>query len=253
MIEIVNPPENRFELLRRAHARRLIERRDEELARARQVESSTSSHEHEARVREATKTTWGWLSGYTETYNQHWVEEGRPRPNEPFPKKPYFEPLLDYIENHRITVIEKSRDMMVSWAVCGFFTKNAMTVPEREIVLQTMELNKVKQLITYCKTLYKRQPEWLKREFKVPKDPDKQAETYFEFSNGSVIHGVPGGAGAIRSFHPWGYFNDETAFQPDAGTCYNETLAAAMKMVLNSSAGPGWLAMFKSDIDLTGR
>jgi hypothetical protein len=245
-------PASHTELLLRAHARLILSRKEEEIARARHEESSTSTQELQAKVRDATRNTWHWLKNYTETSNPHWMEEGRPRPNEPFPDKPYFEPTLDYIENHRITVIEKSRDMMISWVICGFITKNAMTVPEREIVMQTMESSKAEQLVEYCKTLYKRQPDWLRDAFPVPKSVDYQGSMYLEFSNGSVIHGIPGGAGAIRSYHPWCYFSDETAFQPDAGECYAEALSAAVKLILNSSAAPGWMAAFKNDIKFVG-
>jgi hypothetical protein len=45
------------------------------------------------------------------------------------------------------------------------------------------------------------------------------------FENGSYICGIPGGADQIRSFHPWGYLNDESSFQPEAGESYNEVLS----------------------------
>jgi hypothetical protein len=52
-----------------------------------------------------------------------------------------------------------------------------------------------------------------------------------------------------RSYHPWGYLNDESSFQADAGKCYNEALAAAKgKIIFNSSAGPGWYADARRDI-----
>ena len=69
------------------------------------------------------------------------------------------------------------------------------------------------------------------------------------FANGSYIIGIPGGADQIRSYHPWGYLNDESSFQADAGECYNETLAAAKgKIIFNSSAGPGCYADARRDI-----
>jgi hypothetical protein len=44
--------------------------------------------------------------------------------------------------------------------------------------------------------------------------------------NGSYIIGIPGGADQIRSYHPWGYLNDESSFQPDAGESRAFTLEA---------------------------
>jgi len=69
------------------------------------------------------------------------------------------------------------------------------------------------------------------------------------FANGFYIIGIPGGADQIRSYHPWGYLNDESSFQGDAGECSNEALAAAKgKIIFNSSAGPGWYADARRDI-----
>jgi len=53
----------------------------------------------------------------------------------------------------------------------------------------------------------------------------------------------------LRSYHPAAYLNDESSFQPDAGECYNEALAAVKdKIIFNSSAGPGWYADARRDI-----
>ena len=53
----------------------------------------------------------------------------------------------------------------------------------------------------------------------------------------------------MRGYHPWGYFNDETSFQPEAGECYNEALSAVKgKIILCSTAGPGRYADFRHDI-----
>jgi hypothetical protein len=53
----------------------------------------------------------------------------------------------------------------------------------------------------------------------------------------------------ICGHHPWGYLNDETSFQPEAGECYNEALSAVKgKIIFNSSAGPGWYADARRDI-----
>jgi len=61
--------------------------------------------------------------------------------------------------------------------------------------------------------------------------------------------GIPGGADQIRSYHPWGYLNDESSFQPDAGECFNEAISAvAGKIIFNSSAAPGWYADARHDI-----
>jgi hypothetical protein len=240
--------------LLRAEARRRADRYEETLARARDIEHHVSDEETAAnnqRVREATQDELTWLGKYTQTHNPHWKEEGRPSPYEPFPDKPYFAPLFAFLHSAgRVKPIEKSRDLMVTWAIVGFFTLEAMKVPGREIMFQTMKEEKVKENIFYAKTLYKRQPEWLKEAFPLAKPLERMSENELAFANGSVIWGIAGGAGQIRLYHPWGYFNDETAFQPEAGLCYEEGLSAFQKIVLNSTAWPGWYADWIGDVEV---
>lgn len=253
MTTLPNPLVTDRELYLRAYARRMVEQRNEELARARQVEHTAPDEETAAlneRVRAATATEWVWLRNHTETYNQHWKEEGRPTPYEPFPEKPYFPILFEYLHApKKVRAVEKSRDLMVTWAIMGYFTLEAMKVHEREIVVQTMEAEKAEQCIEYAKCLYGRQPQWLKDAFPLKKPLEKMAKNEFSLANGSVIWGIPGGQGKIKSYHPWGYFSDETAFQPEAGICYDETLSAVQKIVLNSTAWPSWYFDWVNDIE----
>jgi hypothetical protein len=200
---------------------------------------------------EATRDHWTWLRRYTKTYNEHWKEEGRTSPYESFPDWEYIPDLLELFRVERIIAIEKSRDLMVSWVCVGFLTLEAQTVPERGIIFQTQKEKKVKQLIRYAKTLYRMQPRWLQECFPLWKPVERQSDLELRWANGSWIMGIPGGGDQIRSYHPWGYLSDETAFQPEAGECYDHALAAAHKIILNSSAGPGWYAQFKQDAVLS--
>lgn len=205
------------------------------------------------RAKAATKDTWTWVTGYTQTWNEHWVEEGRPSAYEPFPQWPYLKDLLGLLDLERIVWLEKSRDLLVSWACVAYLTLNAMTVPRRGVLFQTQKEDKVKQLVKYAKCLYDCQPEWLKEAYPLSKPSHQQPELSLEFLHGGSIVGVPGGADQIRSYHPWGYLNDESSFQPDAGECYNEALSAVKgKIIFNSSAGPGWYADARRDIIRTG-
>jgi len=241
-----------------ARAALLLEDEQEELDRARQVQSQVSDEDkaaHAQRVREATKDTWTWLTRYTKTYNPHWKEQKLESPYLPFPEWDYFRILLQWLEDDEDPdprLIEKSRTMMVTWAIMGYFTLQAMLVPERQIVVQTMTEEKGTQPIDYAKCLWASQPEWLRDAFPLDKPMKKMAEDVMSFKNGSVIFGIPAGAGKIRSYHPWGYFSDETAFQVDAGSAYDEALSAAKKIVLNSTAAASWYFDFLNDAESVG-
>jgi len=191
------------------------------------------------------------VTRFTQTYNEHWAEEGRQSPYEPFPRWPYIADMFDFISDpdERVVWIEKSRDMMVTWIAVAYLTLQAMTVPKRGILAQTQKEKKAGQLVDYAKCLYERQPKWLRAAFPLAKPIAEMSALELRFANGSYFVGIPGGADQIRSYHPWGYLNDESSFQPDSGDCYNEALAAVKgKIIFNSSAGPGWYADARRDI-----
>jgi len=231
-----------------ANLKRRVEELERQLGTERQAARQREAQS--AQVQEALRDPYVWLRNSTKTYNEHWIEEKRPGPYEHFPDKPYFRPLFDLFIAEPIICIEKSRDLMVSWACVAYFLWEVMRTPMRGAAFQCQKEEKVKQLIKYAKTLYSQQPPWLKREFPLSKPLKDQSDLALEFAHGGLIKGLPGGADQVRSYHPWGYYNDETAFQPEAGECYDESLSAAQKIILNSSAGPGWYAGFKNDLEL---
>jgi len=204
------------------------------------------------RIQEAIGDPYIWATRYTETYNPHWVEEGRLCPYEPFPSvltHPHLCVLFRLLDRERILWIEKSRDMMISWGCVAYLTLLTMIVPQREVLFQTQKKDKVVQLVKYAKCLYRHQPKWLREAFPLSKPIDSQPADALTFAHGGGVIGIPGGANQIRSYHPWGYLNDESSFQPEAGECFNEALSAVKgKIIFNSSAGPGWYADVRHDI-----
>ncbi len=215
-------------------------------ARERHRQQQSSNHR---RVQEATRDVFIWVTEHTQTWNEHWVEENRPSPYEPFPKLPYFRAIFECLEAERIVWFEKSRDMMLSWACVAYLTLNVMKVPQRTALFQTQKETKVIQLVEYAKCLYRQQSPELQAAFPLRKHIGAQSALELHFENGSSILGIPGGADQIRSYHPWAYLNDESSFQPDAGLCYNEALSAVKgKIIYNSSANPGWYSDARRDI-----
>src|SRR5690349_6056439 len=172
------------------------------------------------RAKAATKDPFTWVTQYAKTWNEHWLEEGRPDPYEHFPPYPYFQHVFELIEAERVIWFEKSRDLMLSWACVAYLSRQAMITPFCGVLFQTQKVDKVIQLVEYAKCLYRTQPEWLKEAFPLKKPIEKQPELELQFANGSYIAGIPGGADQIRSYHPWGYLNDESSFQPEAGECF---------------------------------
>jgi hypothetical protein len=116
--------------------------------------AARKNREGDTRVALATSNTWTWVREYAKTFNEHWVEEGRPGPYEHFPNYEYLQMTFDLLEvDERIMFWEKSRDMMLSWSIVAFFTLQAMTVPWRGVLFQTQKQDKVVQLLDYAKCL----------------------------------------------------------------------------------------------------
>src|SRR5271165_2170023 len=122
----------------------------------RQQEQQNKRREsHAEEVARLTRSAYAWVTEATETYNEHWLVENRPSPYEKFPRYPYLEALFEILDAERILWLEKSRDMMVSWACVAYLTYQAMLTPECGILVQTQKEGKAIQLIDYAKCLYR--------------------------------------------------------------------------------------------------
>ena len=226
--------------------------------RLRQLEKQNAGEEDARRRRNSGFSPWVqktiqdpliWTRLYTKTYNEHFENEGRPSPMEPFPQYEYFQHVFEIMDLGRITLWEKSRDMMLSWACVAYLARFAMTMPSCGILFQTQKEDKVVQLIKYAKALWTNSDPRIREEIRLAKPMMRQSRFELCFDNGSYFIGIPGGVDQIRSYHPWGYLNDESSFQADAGECYAESLAAVKgKIIFNSSAGPGWYSDFRHDV-----
>jgi len=212
---------------------------DEEKERAK-AERLQSATQEQSKISEMVADPLLWMQHYTETKDSHWQENGAESAYRPFPEKPYFRPVIEHLQQEPVVFIEKSRNMMLSWLCVGFFTHAAMTTPGIEVLFQSQKEEKAFELVDYAKTLYDRQQQELKRAFPLTKNLKDMADGELNFANGSRIVGIPGGADQIRSNHPWGLLMDEAAFMPEAGDCYNNAVPVCKKMVVLSSAGPGW-------------
>ena len=76
----------------------------------------------------------------------------------------------------------------------------------------------------------------LKDDSPLAKPLRSQSSLKLEFANGSRLVDIPEGADQIRSYHPWGLFMDEAAFQPQAGEAYDAAVSRCVRRLL-------WLAL----------
>jgi hypothetical protein len=181
-----------------------------------------------------------WLQRHTKTKDPHWREIGAKGPYRAFPDKPYFRPIVNAIDRESVVFLAKSRDLMVSWLCVGYFTHMCMLTPGLEVLMQSQTEEKAAELIDYAKCLYDHSDEDIRRQHPLTSPSEKQSWLELNFANNSRLVGIPHGASKIRSYHPTALFIDEAAFVPDAGQSYDEAVSACQKLVVVSSAAPGW-------------
>jgi transposase-like protein len=210
-----------------------------------EAERSKQAEEEKQRVQKIMADSLRWLQTGTKTKDSHWQEHGAESPYRPFPQWPYFRVLLEDFERERPYFVEKSRDMLISWFFVGIFTHKAMTTPGIEILFQSQKQEKANELIEYAKILYEQSDDAIKKAYPLMTGP--QAASELTFGNGSRIIAIPGGGDQIRSYHPWGLLMDEAAFMPEGSEAFDNALSVCKKVVVISSAGPGWFADYVND------
>ena len=231
---------------KREAAKRRREARQEELR------VQEAKRREEEIVREASADAITWMQKYTKTRDSHWRENGADSPYRHLPDRedrPQFRVMLHDFTHQNPYFVPKSRDMLVSWTLVGIFTHKAITTAGIDICFQSQKQEKANELVEYAKILYEQSDEAIKKAY--PLDKKVQAVDQLCFANGSRIIAIPGGGDQIRSYHPWGLLMDEAAFMPEAGDSFNIAVPVCKKIVVVSSAGPGWFAETVSDRDET--
>lgn len=179
---------------------------------------------------------------YVWTYDQY--ERDDSRKLKPFQDKPYLRFVLDYMHGSSVTFIPKSRQLFVTWLVCGYLWWDARFRPFELNFAQSKKEEDAANLvfnrewtvgrISFMESML---PGWMR--------DDKATTSYgiINYSNGSKIWGIPQGGDIIRSYTPSIVFLDEAAFQPEAEKAYTAASAAARQIIAVSSAEPSWFGV----------
>ncbi|MGA8872470.1 MAG: hypothetical protein WB460_15085 [Candidatus Acidiferrales bacterium] len=218
---------------------KLLELPPEELAQLEQVLSRAKCEQIDALCREETASFEAgpllWLTRYTKTENPQYEEQGLPF-LAGFPRKSYFVTLFDaFLARERQLYVCKSRTMMTSWAAAGFCAWSAQWKRE-ETVVQTMNEDKAIHLIDYVSQLLKYQEPGLSRLHPIK----KQNAFSIVWQDGGAVDAVPGGADAIRSFHPSLFIQDEAAHIAEGEESLNAVVPSQARIISISTASAGW-------------
>ena len=175
-----------------------------------------------------------WATKYTQSEDSHWMAKGT-KFKEYFPVKPYLLEVMKLLLSKETLFIWKSREMMMSWLVSLYIAWMCQWFPVFWVA-QTGKEDKVAELIQYARVLHVNQPEWMRR--RNPLLVDNELELRWKL--GGRFLGVPKGADQIRIHHPYGYFQDESAFLPEAEASFNAVRPVCKQIICVSSDEMGW-------------
>lgn len=184
-----------------------------------------------------------WLTSYTKTEDTHWLAKGTEF-RAPFPRKNYLLYVIESLLKEPSLFIQKTREMLMSWLICGYVTWMCQWFPVFWVA-QTGKEDKVAELIEYARTLVRNQPEWMRQ--RNPLVVDNELELVW--GRGGRFLGVPKGADQIRIHHPYGYFQDESAFLPEAQEAYDAVRPVCKQVICVSTDEIGW---FHNECKLEG-
>lgn len=175
-----------------------------------------------------------WLTNFTATENPQYTQQGLPF-RAPFPTRAYFALLFEAFANYRRLMVPKSRELMTTWAICGFCAHRGQFFQE-ETVFQSLNEDKAKEGVEYVRQLIDNQHDALKRRHPLK----SRSTTEIAWADGGRFVGIPAGADAIRAYHPTRFILDEAAHTPGAQESWDAAHPVSPFLVAISTAAPGW-------------
>jgi hypothetical protein len=104
-------------------------------------------------------------------------------------------------------------------------------------IAQSGRQEKAAEMVNYARILYNNQDEWLKR--KNPLTVDNYME--LQWANGARFLAVPSGEAQVRMYHPYGYFQDESAFLPEAQEAHDAVRPVCKQFIaVSTDEIPSW-------------
>lgn len=184
---------------------------------------------------------------------RQWVmtqdEHDKTSPIKPMPDKQYIRELAHLFQTTDKLLVEKSRQMMVSWVACAYALWLALFHDGRRVFIQSKKEQDANALLDRVKLIYNHLPERLKTIY--PCDPPAYCKMAWGKRN-SIIQAVPQGADVLRQYTASAIISDEAAFQEKAEEAYiasRPTLVGGGQMIMISSPNfKNFFYLLKSDL-----
>ena len=168
-----------------------------------------------------------------------------------FTVMPYMPPIIKAWLEHQFIFIEKSRDMMATWLTVMMYTWDTLFHKGKQNVFQSETASKTYELVNRANFIYKHQPKFLRDVMKAEFGAGSgRAGVLTVEKLDSEIIGFAQGPDQIRQYHPSGVFQDEAAFQVDAGAAFSAikpSIQQGGRFTAVSSANPSWFMLCCQD------
>lgn len=153
---------------------------------------------------------------HVRTRDEHKQGEESVRPFPQREEKPYVWDLLDSFDRDPIVIVEKSRQLLVTWICCIYALWTAKYQKNRLIFIQSKKEESAANLV------YNTDPTQARISFMEHHLPEEmRSKVIWSYGRaiftetGSSIQAIPEGGDQIRSYTPSLVVSDESAFQPE--------------------------------------
>ena len=157
----------------------------------------------------------------------------------------HTEGFLRKAHDSGLLMVEKSRQLLVTWLVVAYCLWRAKFVPHQLLLIQSKKAEDAENLVFRKEADIGRMSfleSHLPKHLRSVSFPKGASEGHLFFPNGSHVWGIPEGGDIIRSNTPSVIFSDESAFQPEFGNSFTAArpcVAGGGQYVAVSSAEPG--------------
>lgn len=189
-----------------------------------------------------------WLTNWAYTLDVHDPKH----PQKTFPEKAYLKFIVDKWLKHKILIIPKSRQMMISWIFTALYLWDAQFHFGRLTFFQSKKAEDANDLVKRSWSIWDNEPKFLKRYYEKGSFHELKANVHNQGNHiqqllifpdiKSEIRGVPEGGDVVRMQTLSGLLADESAYQPemeDAYTALRPTLSSGGRLTCVSTANDG--------------
>jgi phage FluMu gp28-like protein len=157
-----------------------------------------------------------WFASYVLTKDEHKQGDESVRPFPTRTEKAYVWDVLDSFKTEKLILVEKSRQLMLTWLCCLYALWMAKYQKNRLIFIQSRKEESAAALV------YRTEPNQARISFMETNLPEEmRSKVTWSYGNaifhetGSSIQAIPEGGDQIRSSTPSLVVSDEAAFQPE--------------------------------------